>query len=403
MGVENGAENRAENGADDTAAERMEPGLQIQTRGARLEDYPTVRDIIAQAFDSNDEADLWDYLVAHDPALRPEGVRLATAVVAGDRPVACTVVLPRRIRARREWVDGAVITLVACHPEFQNRGFGSASVRDAIRYLYAKGLALGILYGHPNYYPRHGFVPVLPRMRTTLRVAGAAAGVAGAGRAGALFRPAQDGDYGALLALYDSQLTTYPCAVARSADPWLWKPRNGDQTAVLVAPDRQAYALVTVPPAGDTLYVAEGAAAGRDAVRRLLDGLLQEATACGKTEVVLSLPPNHPLAEEAAMRGAGQTVQAATAGMAVVANWGPLLPPRYEVGPDGLHLDGVPVLKAGHAAMVQLALGYVGADQLLSSPDDHSCPSIARPTEMTRLRQDFPPAFPKWSLAPFWH
>jgi len=27
--------------------------------------------------------------------------------------------------------------------------------------MTAQGLALGILYGHPDYYPRFGFAPVL--------------------------------------------------------------------------------------------------------------------------------------------------------------------------------------------------------------------------------------------------
>lgn len=103
-----------------------------------MEDHPAIRDIIARAFDTEDEANLWDYLEAHDPAFRPEGIRLATV---NGRPVACTVVLKRQIWTRRGWVAGAVITLVACHPEYQGRGLGSESVRDALRYLSAEGLA----------------------------------------------------------------------------------------------------------------------------------------------------------------------------------------------------------------------------------------------------------------------
>lgn len=68
-----------------------------------MEDHPAIRDIIARAFDTEDEANLWDYLEAHDPAFRPEGIRLATV---NGRPVACTVVLKRQIWTRRGWVAG---------------------------------------------------------------------------------------------------------------------------------------------------------------------------------------------------------------------------------------------------------------------------------------------------------
>ena len=128
-------------------------------RGATTADYPAIRTILAGAFPTDDEARLWDYLVENDFNLRPEEVRL---VVADDRPAACTVVLPREIRGRAGWVPGAILTLVACLPELQNHGYGGLAVRDALDYMERQGMAIGLLYGHPGYYPRFGFVPVLP-------------------------------------------------------------------------------------------------------------------------------------------------------------------------------------------------------------------------------------------------
>ena len=93
--------------------------MQTETRGARRNEYPLIREILARAFKTEDEAELWDCLVTHDASLRPDGVRLT---VVDGRPVACSVVLPRQIQTRWGWAAGAIVTLVACHPDHQNQG-----------------------------------------------------------------------------------------------------------------------------------------------------------------------------------------------------------------------------------------------------------------------------------------
>ncbi|MGE5674741.1 MAG: hypothetical protein ACM3XM_12870, partial [Mycobacterium leprae] len=66
-------------------------------------DYPILRSVMERAFKTPDEAALWDYILASDPALRPEQIRVATE---GERPVACTMVLPRLLHTRRGWLPG---------------------------------------------------------------------------------------------------------------------------------------------------------------------------------------------------------------------------------------------------------------------------------------------------------
>lgn len=191
-------------------------------------------------------------------------------------------------------------------------------------------------------------MPVLPRLQTALKAPGSGLNVPGGGSgvsAPAILRPAHESDYAALLALYDHQLAIYPCAVARSVDPWLWETRSTGMSTLLASPDRRAYALVTIPPAGDQLYVPEAA----------------------------------------------------------------------------LSLDGSLVLQAGYAALTQLILGYRSLDELLSTLDGGAgtptapaattgpvatiapVTAVAEGAILSRLRRDFPPAFPKWSPAPFWH
>jgi hypothetical protein len=82
----------------------------IESGAARSDEYPRVRDILARAFSTPDEADLWDYLVDHDPDLTPECVRVARLE---GRIIACTVVLPRSIRSRIGLVHGAIVTTLS--------------------------------------------------------------------------------------------------------------------------------------------------------------------------------------------------------------------------------------------------------------------------------------------------
>jgi predicted N-acetyltransferase YhbS len=216
------------------------------TRGAFEHEYPELMRLFKMAF-KEDEAELFDFLVRNDPALTPDAIRVATV---DDKPVACSVVLPRQIRTPfGTWVPGAVITLVACDPMYQGRGFGSAAVRDSLKYAAESGANFAILYGHPGYYPRFGFVPVLPAVITILDVIGmpspsSESGVVGTeNNASLLVREAQNSDIPLLADLYESQLAKYSCCVRRDPSPWIWKPRGamaGRSVLVFAAPSRNS-------------------------------------------------------------------------------------------------------------------------------------------------------------------
>jgi putative acetyltransferase len=46
---------------------------------------------------------------------------------------------------------------MAVHPDFQNRGIGSALVRKGLEICRDLGHAVVVVVGHPEYYPRFGF------------------------------------------------------------------------------------------------------------------------------------------------------------------------------------------------------------------------------------------------------
>jgi len=139
-----------------------------EVRGAGAGELSAVREIISQAWSNpEDEPALWDYLAANHPGMRPECVRVAEA---DGQLVACAVVLPCRFRTPRGLVPGAEITLIACRPDHERRGYGSAVFRDALAYMAGRGPALAVLGGDPGFYGRFGCAPILPICRSTLEV-----------------------------------------------------------------------------------------------------------------------------------------------------------------------------------------------------------------------------------------
>jgi len=55
--------------------------------------------------------------------------------------------------------DAMGLAPMAVLPEFQNQGIGSRLVQEGLRKCRDLGHSLVVVLGHPNYYPRFGFVP----------------------------------------------------------------------------------------------------------------------------------------------------------------------------------------------------------------------------------------------------
>lgn len=355
-------------------------------RAADPAEFPLLRDLFCEAFGKGeeDEAPLWDYLLT-DPAFRPEYVRVAEHQ---GEPVACTVLVPRQIRTRLGWVPGAIVTLVACRASVQRQGYGRATVEDALRYMTEHGMAVGVLYGHEHYYPKFGFAPIFPHFDTLVLQAAA-------GSQEEALVDAQLADLPRLTELYQAQCGLYPGAVARTPEPWVWVCRNPAVHQLRVLPDRAGYAFTSTNTYIKELCVHEAGAPDIATAQRLLAGLWRQAADEGLDRVRLALPPDHLLCQIAAATTlVQQRHNSARWGMAAVTDWRPLLPAGYDVTPEGLTLDGHLVLAAPRQELVQLVLGYRSAADLVRA---------GRPVwQQERLERDFPPALPRWSMAPYW-
>lgn len=387
---------------------------EIEVRGASREDYPAIAAVIERAF-THDELDLWHYIETHDPTIDPAGIRLT--VLAGQ-VVACTVVVPRLLMTRAGWRPGAIITLVACDPDFQRRGFGGMTVRSALAYCKAQGLAVALLYGVPDYYPRFGFARVLPRLATEMPVDAARAAAARAlARSSTVMAPrlaefAPD-DIPAASALYHATLANYAMAVKRFEAPWLWRYRPGGQRriGVLRGVDGKVVAYARIEQDGRDPAAAlcpEAAVARAEFSVPLFAALAEEAAQFGLERLRLVLPPDQPLIQAAVVLGAEQSYRPATSGMAAVVDWQAIMPSGFGVlpgdDPSGdtaivLTAGGGPLLRARPELVAQLAIGYRGFGDLELLPEVEV---TGAPGDLARARGAFPRLYPRWTLAPYW-
>ncbi|MFC9029370.1 GNAT family N-acetyltransferase [Streptomyces arboris] len=123
------------------------------TRPETAADREAVHAVNSAAFPTRDEADLVDALRADAEAWLPY---LSYVAEAPDGSVAAYALLTR---CRVGDAPALALAPVATSPAHQRQGAGQAVVRAVLDEARVRGEALVVVLGHPDYYPRFGFVP----------------------------------------------------------------------------------------------------------------------------------------------------------------------------------------------------------------------------------------------------
>jgi putative acetyltransferase len=124
----------------------------ITIRAEETEDIDAVRRVNELAFGQPDEAALVDALRAvSDP-------QISLVAVADGQVVGHIFFSPVSIEG--DSTSSALgLAPMAVLPEYQRQGIGSQLVRDGLRECQRLGCNVVVVLGHPEYYPRFGFVP----------------------------------------------------------------------------------------------------------------------------------------------------------------------------------------------------------------------------------------------------
>jgi putative acetyltransferase len=135
----------------------------VKIRPETAGDIPAIHQLNVEAFGRSGEADLVDALrqrEAYTLSLVAEkegqvvGHILFTPVMIGP-----AVLDVAEHATRQEAFTAVALGPLAVLPDYQNQGIGSALVEAGLAACHERGDEIVAVLGHPNYYPRFGFVP----------------------------------------------------------------------------------------------------------------------------------------------------------------------------------------------------------------------------------------------------
>ncbi|MBM3128701.1 MAG: N-acetyltransferase [Chloroflexi bacterium] len=124
----------------------------ISIRKEQIGDEEQIRIVNTRAFGQPAEANVVDTLRKN--CLAGESL----VALDGDKIVGHILFTPAVIEAERKEIVGMGLAPMAVLPEFQRQGIGSKLIRTGLDEMRKTEQPFVIVLGHPEYYPRFGFV-----------------------------------------------------------------------------------------------------------------------------------------------------------------------------------------------------------------------------------------------------
>jgi len=120
-------------------------------RAETLDDLEAIRELNRLAFGQAAEARLVD-------RLREDGLVLSSLVaVEGFRVIGHLLFSELTIETDSAVIRGAALAPMSVVPSRQRQGIGSSLVREGLEDCRRHGVAVAVVLGHVDYYPRFGF------------------------------------------------------------------------------------------------------------------------------------------------------------------------------------------------------------------------------------------------------
>jgi len=116
-------------------------------------DIDSIRYVNEQAFGQKEEAEIIDKLRKRDV------VTLSLVAVQADQIMGHILFSPVSVESEYSSFEAITLAPMAVLPEYQRKGIGSQLVRVGLEECRRLGHEIVVVLGHPDYYPRFGFVP----------------------------------------------------------------------------------------------------------------------------------------------------------------------------------------------------------------------------------------------------
>ena len=125
----------------------------IRIRSELPEDVEAIYSLNQEAFEGTAEANLVNNLRTSN------AMTLSLVAIKNNEIVGHIAFSPVTIESDQTTVNAVGLAPMAVSPEFQRSGIGSQLVEEGLNRIRTAGYDLVIVLGHPEYYPRFGFVP----------------------------------------------------------------------------------------------------------------------------------------------------------------------------------------------------------------------------------------------------
>jgi len=132
-----------------------EKNLVVEIRQEEPGDFPAVYDLNTKAFKRKDEARLVDRLRLSDAFVHG----LSLVAIVKNRVVGHILFSRINIENDNHKHESLALAPVAVIPEMQNKGIGNMLIHCGLNKAKELGFKSVVVLGHPDYYPRYGFVP----------------------------------------------------------------------------------------------------------------------------------------------------------------------------------------------------------------------------------------------------
>jgi len=122
-------------------------------RDEHINDINVIRENNNLAFKGEAEGKLID-------RLRRENIDLISLVAEESGQVVGHILFsPASIHDKGKSTEIVGLAPMAVHPSFQKKGIGSVLIKEGLSRCIKKGYGAIVVLGHPEYYPKFGFVP----------------------------------------------------------------------------------------------------------------------------------------------------------------------------------------------------------------------------------------------------
>ncbi len=139
----------------------MQHVVNMHIREATNPDLKDVLTIVRDAFkptsvDGLVKEEAYVKTLLEDPTAKP---LLSLLAFVDQKPVAHLLFTNAHLSPNPNNLQICFLSALAVMPDYQNQGIGTNLLKKGLQLLTESGNHLVFVLGHPNYYPKHGFVP----------------------------------------------------------------------------------------------------------------------------------------------------------------------------------------------------------------------------------------------------